>query len=465
MLLAAGLCALAVLSSVASAAAAPVPSLATATTYPLQKVTGGGPVGPLGIGSGGNVWFSQVHEETYVPGGEVHYPSRIAQIDRQGEVKIVADARAEGMALTAGGSVWFTGGFNSVGRVDPDGTVDTVLLPESEKEFISAGGPIVVGSDGNAWFSAYRSPKFGVQGGTVAAIDRVTADGTVTEFPLPGAGGAPTRLALGSDGNVWFTELVEDRVGRIAPSGQITAFPLPRGSRPGNIIAGPDGALWFSEEADGGPLIGRMTTGGEYSTFALGVGKEHSVGSLTAGADGRVWFTLEAGAIHRLSPSGRLSRVQLPSSTAVTQVLAGPEGSIWYAALPGTPCGPGDSTCGQGGSYESRVFGHIQPPPLAVTIDSAESARKGRWVKVRVSCLDGRADYACQGAIRLRAGGVVAARREFELGSDLSRVFSVKLRRKARETLLRRHRLRLVVESNASGAEPAKRTFAIRTPI
>jgi virginiamycin B lyase len=51
-----------------------------------------------------------------------------------------------------------------------------------------------------------------------------------------------------------------DRIGRITTAGVITEFALPTaGSDPFDIAAGPDGALWFTQQD--GNRIGRITTG------------------------------------------------------------------------------------------------------------------------------------------------------------------------------------------------------------
>jgi len=84
--------------------------------------------------------------------------------------------------------------------------------------------------------------------------------GTITEFPLPTPGSQPGVITAGPDGNLWFTEVDGNKIGRITPGGRISEFPLPTpGSQPGAITAGPDGNLWFTE-VDGNK-IGRITSG------------------------------------------------------------------------------------------------------------------------------------------------------------------------------------------------------------
>ena len=58
----------------------------------------------------------------------------------------------------------------------------------------------------------------------------------------------PTDIVAGPDGNLWFTEW-GDRIGRITPAGRVTEFSrgISRGSAPEGIADGPDGNLWYTE--------------------------------------------------------------------------------------------------------------------------------------------------------------------------------------------------------------------------
>lgn len=457
-------CAICVLLPAATAAATPFPSHTAVITYPQPRTLPTGGAGPLIVGPDGNVWFTQIYEESYGAGSEPHFLPRIVRMDALGQVSVVAEhVRSEGFALTGDGSVWFTGGFYGINRIGPDGSLESYPFPDSSS-FTSAGGPIVTGADGNVWFPTYRSPRLGEEGPTVAAIARATPGGEIVEFDLPGAGGYPTRVALGPDGNVWFTEFRENSVGRISPSGEIASFPLPPGSRPGNIVAGADGALWFAEATSDGAMLGRLSTTGEFQQFPVGADKEQAIGALASGPDGRLWFSLEAGAIHRMSPSGRLSRVQLPDATHANRIVPGRDGDLWYSANAGPPCSTGDSGCGDGGYFEAGIIGHLEPAPAAVTVDGARAIRRGRWVKVRISCLDGTADSVCGGKLQLRAGRAVLGKRRFKLGTDLYRGFAVKLGRNARKRLARTGRLRIALSATVDAGGWAGRNVVVRLP-
>ena len=100
---------------------------------------------------------------------------------------------------------------------------------------------IAVGADGNLWFTETVGNNIG----------RITPGGTITEFALPHANSQPKGIAAGPDGNLWFTEL--GRIGRISSAGTITEFPLPAGDTAFLITPGPKGDphMWFTEQFSG----------------------------------------------------------------------------------------------------------------------------------------------------------------------------------------------------------------------
>ena len=67
---------------------------------------------------------------------------------------------------------------------------------------------------------------------------------TFREFALLGAGSMPVGIAVGGDGNLWFTEKEGNRVGRIMVDGAMTEFALPTPKAgPDGIALGPDGNI------------------------------------------------------------------------------------------------------------------------------------------------------------------------------------------------------------------------------
>jgi streptogramin lyase len=161
------------------------------------------------------------------------------------------------------------------------------------------------------------------------------AAGTITEFTIP-TKGTPFDITAGPDGNLWFTEDIGNKIGRITPRGSFTEFPVPTASSgPRGITAGPDGNLWFTE-LDGNK-IGRITTGGSFTEFQIPSTCGSSAGcgpaGITAGPDGNLWFTeFDGGNIARITPSGSFTGAfHIPTRTSRPYgITAGPDGNLWF---------------------------------------------------------------------------------------------------------------------------------------
>ena len=125
----------------------------------------------------------------------------------------------------------------------------------------------------------------------------------ITEFPVPNGSSYAhfEGIAVGSDGNLWFTEAgaVPDRIGEINPTTHaITVIATPTGgSEPVGITAGPDGNLWFTEASVG--QIGEINpTTHVVDEFTVPYLAPYGNGfipagpyEITKGPDGNVWFT------------------------------------------------------------------------------------------------------------------------------------------------------------------------------
>src|SRR6266545_6119606 len=165
---------------------------------------------------------------------------------------------------------------------------------------------------------------------------------TVTEFPLrPGSN--PVEIVAGPDGNLWFTEYTYDAstaaIGRITTAGSITEFPLPKSfGTPVGIASGPDGNLWFTQtdsENNLLALIGRITTTGVITEFPLPRTRDNPF-DITAGPDGNLWFTegTPGGNIGRITTAGTLTEFGLPAGGYPVGIAAGPDGNLWFTKSP-----------------------------------------------------------------------------------------------------------------------------------
>ncbi len=176
-------------------------------------------------------------------------------------------------------------------------------------------------------------------------IQRMTTSGVVTgDFVIPTPYSDPSRIVTGPDGNLWFTEQgsigangccestlpAPGKIGRITPAGVITEFPTPpnvegsTNTNPAGIAVGPDGNIWWTEYSfttrprdaePGGRLhganrIGRISpTTFAMTEFPIPTPNARADG-ITAGppGDGGVYFT-ESPANFSLSAVGRIQAV------------------------------------------------------------------------------------------------------------------------------------------------------------
>ncbi|HYR45435.1 MAG TPA: hypothetical protein VER78_00425, partial [Thermoanaerobaculia bacterium] len=158
---------------------------------------------------------------------------------------------------------------------------------------IASSLDIAAGSDGALWFTDEIDNKIG----------RITTAGAVAEFTIPTAASNPIGIAAGPDGALWFTEFGANahKIGRITTAGAFTEFPIPDGLQSIAIAAGPDGALWFTAGAN---RIGRITIAGVITEFTVCTPGILPVG-IAAGPDAALWFTESSGnAIGRITTSG-----------------------------------------------------------------------------------------------------------------------------------------------------------------
>jgi streptogramin lyase len=197
-------------------------------------------------------------------------------------------------------------------------TFDVIPLDERRQPIGITSGP-----DGNVWFTEVGTN----------AIGRITPRGVVTEFPIPSASSDPESITSGPDGALWFTEYGSDSIGRMTTKGMVSEFALP-GSYAGlaDIATGPDGKLWFTEmNAD---RIGRITVAGSVTEFSLPMISPlgpKSPGGIISGPQGKLWFT-ESPGIGSISPAtGAIEEYGLPTVDASPAgVAVGPDGNIWF---------------------------------------------------------------------------------------------------------------------------------------
>src|SRR4029077_17720806 len=134
-----------------------------------------------------------------------------------------------------------------IGVATTTGSFSVKNLPSGDQGY---DGGLALGPDGNVWFTEVKH------------IGKITPSGTVTEFAYAdgNTGNSFGAIAAGPDGDMWATEYNANIVDDIDPAtGSMTAYPLP--CSPLGIVAAVDGNLWMDCTSN----IVRITTGGTYT--------------------------------------------------------------------------------------------------------------------------------------------------------------------------------------------------------
>jgi virginiamycin B lyase len=240
---------------------------------------------------------------------------------------------------------------------------------------------IAVGPDGDLWFT---------DPGT-AAIGRLDpATGAITEYRTGLASEAlPGEIVAGPDGNLWFTDdaiygsatAAHGAIGQIDPStGAITEYSagMTPNTEPGGIAAGPDGALWFTlapDPAASQAAIGRIEPGsGAITVYTAGLRPTSFPSAIAAGPDGALWFA-DAGQIGRIEPGSDTitEYAGLPADSTVVAIVAGPDGGVWFtlALLDGMAIGRIAPATGAITIYTTGLSPGLEPGAITAGPDGA----------------------------------------------------------------------------------------------
>ena len=177
-----------------------------------------------------------------------------------------------GIEFDGAGRLWVTLEFaGSIVRLDDYGKIEQTIDvrldcptcppdPKGQQKLNTHPHGMWFGPDGRTiWFT----------GKGTGTIGRIAPDGKITTYPLNTVGSVPIYVRPGNDGTMWATELVGNAIARITSDGTVTDIPIPtNNSRPIAIVPEPgSNAMWFSEEA--GNRIARITPEGTITEYPL----------------------------------------------------------------------------------------------------------------------------------------------------------------------------------------------------
>ncbi len=238
---------------------------------------------------------------------------------------------------------------------------------------INVGGSpygITAGPHGVMWFTDYVQNQVG----------KISRGGVVTRFDVPTSNSAPSSIATGADGNMWFAELNGNRIGRVTPDGEITEYPVPAPTAGlyGGVTLGPDGNIWFVEENV--DKVAKITPAGVITEYPVG-----EVLDITAGPDGNLWGINQfSTSLLRMSVTGASSSFPAVSGATGGAVTSGADGNIWFTYIVG-----GQSRVGKMTTSGTLVDTYALPAPadgaLAMTSGPDGNVWLAEWNPGRIA--------------------------------------------------------------------------------
>ncbi len=290
-------------------------------------------IGSLTAGSAGDSKFYFL----YGPNATAH---SIAQMATNGAYKSYAENPVGEASLAPGkagsGLIWFAskaalGSLSTAGKTTlydtTVGACKAAYVPHS----------VALGPNGNPWFTEAACGNAGI--GTLAGGKPVNY-----LFPLDSSkhpkyalsSAAQHQIVTGGDGNLWFVAVgsTQYAIGRITPKGALSFLDLklPVTCPSAYLARGGDGNVWFVTCAAGGKAstVVRVTPAGVTTAFA---GVTTVANDIAEGPDGNVYFT-DLGEIARLVTTGsQIGRVDYYYPTANTpstnSIGTGPDGLLY----------------------------------------------------------------------------------------------------------------------------------------
>jgi streptogramin lyase len=188
-------------------------------------------VGLLGGGLYDRVWFSN-------HGGPNNYLSAVGPFGKVTNYSLPTDcALPWGFSLGSAGTEWVTG-LNCLMKVTPTGQITSYAGDPSHLLYL-----LVDGRHGYLWVTAASQTQ-------PDAIDQISYSGHITQHKLAETNSGLYGIAQDGD-NIYFSESTLNHIGVLNKSTYaVNEYEVPTpGSQPSNLAVGPDGNIWFTELA------------------------------------------------------------------------------------------------------------------------------------------------------------------------------------------------------------------------
>lgn len=299
------------------------------------------PVELLNGGPGGSVWVASTTNDGTV--------GLIASGGASTVFGNLPSAQITSLAPTSYGYESFGDQSGDIGAIAPDGFVtlaSTFTDPCAQSTRVCGSADwMALGPDGNIWFSD-----------PTGYIGLATSAGPVTEWDptqlsgWPGGVSQPTQIAFGPDGNLYVADAAQDMVYKLVIGGEapVSVVPLSSvGCTVTSVAVGSDGNVWFSDTCENlyAVPLATFTSGAVQNWSVASVTNEESFDALIA-TPGGIWTTDDQNAVYRISDTAAAGSPAQPAITTIVpfpspdQIALGSDGNIWVAGNTGGGCEP-----------------------------------------------------------------------------------------------------------------------------
>ena len=200
----------------------------------------------------------------------------------------------------------------------------------------SSPADLAFDAQGNLWFTELNANRIGKLNPSKAKS--LTSQG-ITEYELPQPNSKPHFLTIAKNGLIWFTEGA-NRIGRLDPeNGTFKEYDIPSPhSEPHEIIEGPDGSIWFLEFQTN--KVGHLDPKtGKITEFPIGPGNPHALVLV----ENKVWYTQGGmfwvntffNKLGSLDPlTGKVEEIKIPPEKSVPHGIAvSKDKTIWITEM------------------------------------------------------------------------------------------------------------------------------------
>ena len=289
---------------------------------------------PAGITSisGGDLWFVMTGAEgdTASENEKINSISPSSHDISSYDYTATLAGNANGIVSDSNGNLWFTQEtYNQVGELNPTTGITTEYTSPTPNS-----GPlgIALGSNGDIYYTEHGESA---DGSNIGVVD--TSNGTIEDYPAQTARSDPYGIVddpLGGD--LWFTEEAGDNIGRFDPETHaISEFSIPTAnSEPEAITVDSSGNIWFTEfnAAQIGYLSPNSPT--NIQSYPVAYAPE----GIAFDSNGNIWVSEEniGSGLYYLgeynaSNGALIHQYALPSGHDANALTQGPDGDVWFA--------------------------------------------------------------------------------------------------------------------------------------